>query len=203
MRGKRPRYNIYIDDAPSLELSDWTIGRFGLRIGDELDRQSIDKIKSAEAEAQAKNIAINFLSYRLRSSKEISDHLIKKGFENECSEKIVGRLIELKMIDDIKFAEIFVRDRLKRKPCGPALLRRQLTVKGIPVRTIDKIIEEFVPVENQKMAALEALKRKMNLTKRTSSRLTEEKRKKRLLDFLLRRGFSYEIALKTIRTTVE
>jgi len=75
---------VHLDGVPALELSDWTIGKYGLRTGDDLDEHTVDKIKSTEAETQAKNIAINYLSYRQRSSKEIIDHLIKKGSHVNC-----------------------------------------------------------------------------------------------------------------------
>jgi SOS response regulatory protein OraA/RecX len=63
----------------------------------------------------------------------------------------------------------------------------------------DEVIAELVSPQKQQTAALQAAKRKMQLSKKD---LDAEKRKKRLLDFLLRRGFSYDIALKTIRTTL-
>jgi regulatory protein len=186
-----------------MELSDWTIGKFGLRTGDDLDGQTIDKLKSAEAETRAKNIAINYLSYRQRSSKEVVVHLTKKGFDQECAEDVTQHLQTLKMIDDDRFAHAFVRDRLKRKPTGQALLRQQLLVKGISSVMTDKVLAELISPQSQQASALQAAKRKIQLTQTTAKKIDAEKRKKRILDFLLRRGFSYEIALKTIRTTLD
>jgi regulatory protein len=203
LRGKRQRYSVYLDDVPSLELSDWTIGKCGLRTGDDLDEQTVDKIKSTEAETQAKNNAINYLSYRQRSSKEIIDHLIKKGFTRECAEDVTRQLQSARMVNDLEFAYAFIRDRLKRKPTGQALLRMQLLAKGITSTTADMVISELVSPQSQQTSALQAAKRKIQLTQYSKKSSDEEKRKKRLLDFLLRRGFSYEIALKTIRTTLD
>ncbi len=186
-----------------LELSDWTIGKCGLHTGDDLDEQTLDKIKSTEAETQAKNIAINYLSYRQRSSKEIIDHLMKKGFARECAENVTHQLQSMRMVNDLEFARAFVRDRLKRKPTGQALLRMQLMAKGIISSMTDMVLAELISPQSQQASALQAAKRKMQLTKYSKRNLDEEKRKKRLLDFLLRRGFSYEIALKTIRTTLD
>jgi regulatory protein len=203
IRGKRVQYGVYLDGSLALELSDWTIGKFGMRTGDDLDEQLIDTIKSAEAETRAKNIAINFLSYRSRSSKEIIFHLTKKGFEHECAENVLRHLQSLKMIDDDRFAHAFVRDHLKRKPTGQALLRQQLLTKGISSAMADKVLAELVSPQSQQASALQAAKRKIELTQHLTKKIDAEKRKKRILDFLLRRGFSYEIALKTIRTTLD
>jgi regulatory protein len=203
IRGKRALYGIYIDGSPAIELSDWTIGKFGLRIGDDLDEQSIDMLKTTEAETRAKNIAINYLSYRPRSSKEVIVHLTKKGFEPECAESVTRHLQSLKMIDDNQFAHAFVRDRLKRKPTGQALLRQQLLMKGIQSSMAEKVLTELVSFQSQQESALQAAKRKIQLTQHLKKNINKEKRKKRILDFLLRRGFSYEIAIKTIRTILD
>jgi regulatory protein len=203
IRGKRSQYSVLLDSSHSLELSDWTIGKFGLRTGDDLDEQTIDKLKSSEAETRAKNIAINFISYRPRSSKEVILHLTKKGFEQECAEGVTLHLQSVKMIDDNQFAYAFVRDKLKRKPTGLGLLRQQLLSKGISSAMADKVLTELVSPQNQQASALLAAKRKIQLTQRAAKKNDAEKRKKRILDFLLRRGFSYEIALKTIRTTLD
>jgi regulatory protein len=203
IRGKRGLYSVILDDGATLAVSDWTIGKCGLRAGDDLDGQTIEKIISTESETRAKNIAVNFLSYRIRSSKEIIDHLVKKRFARPCAEEVAHQLQSAGLVNDIKFAQAFVRDRLKRKPMGAALLRTQLLSKGMSSADADAVLADLLSPQNQQAAALQAAKRKIQ-TIRNSRRVTdEEKQKKRLLDFLLRRGFSYELALKTIRTTMD
>ncbi|MGD1045911.1 MAG: RecX family transcriptional regulator [Bacteroidota bacterium] len=203
IRGRRQRYSVHLDGVPVLELSDWTIGKCGLRTGDDLDEPTVDKIKSTEAETQAKNIAINYLSYRQRSSKEIIDHLTKKGFTHKCAEDVTRQLQSARMVNDLEFARAFVRDRIKRKPTGQALLRTQLLAKGITSSMTDMVLAELISPQSQQASALQAAKHKIQVTQYSKRNIDTEKRKKRLLDFLLRRGFSYEIALKTIRATLD
>ena len=193
---------MHLDGVPALELSDWTIGKCGLHTGDDLDDHTVDKIKYTEAETQAKNIAINYLSYRQRSSKEIVDHLTKKGFTRNCAEDVTRQLQSARMVNDLEFARAFVRDRIKRKPTGRALLRMQLIAKGISSSMTDMILTELISPQSQQASAMQAAIRKMRLM-HNSKNLDGEKRKKRLLDFLLRRGFSYEIALQSVRTTLD
>jgi regulatory protein len=203
LRGKRQLYSLHLDGVPALELSDWTIGKCGLHTGDDLDELTINKIKSTEAETRAKNIAINYLSYRQRSSKEIIEHLTKKGFARDCAEDVTRQLTSVRMVNDLEFARAFVRDRLKRKPTGQALLRMQLIAKGISSSMTDMVLTELISPQSQQASAFQAAKRKIRLMHNSKRDLGEEKRKKRLLDFLLRRGFSYEIALQTIRTALD
>jgi regulatory protein len=202
LRGRKSQYRISFEDSRALELSDWTIGKFGLRKGDDIDDATLAKVAKSESETRAKNIAVNYLSYRKRSAKEIRDHLIRKGIDRESSEKVVRDLQSAGILDDREFAHSFIKDRLLRKPAGLALLRRQLTAKGIASETAEEILEELVSPQLQQKAAMELVRRRLQLARRSLSGLDEDKRKKRLIDFLLRRGFSYEVTMKTIRATL-
>jgi regulatory protein len=202
LRGRKSQYRISFEGSRALELSDWTIGKFGLRKGDDIDDATLAKVAKSESETRAKNIAVNYLSYRKRSAKEIRDHLIRKGIDRESSEKVVRDLQSAGILDDREFAHSFIKDRLLRKPAGLALLRRQLTAKGIASETAEEILEELVSPQLQQKAAMELVRRRLQLARRSLSGLDEDKRKKRLIDFLLRRGFSYEVTMKTIRATL-
>ncbi len=200
--GRKPHYRVSLEGSQPLELSDWTIGKFGLRKGDDLDDAAVEKIIEAETETRAKSVAVNYLSYRQRSSKEIRDHLMRKGFERELCDKIINNLQSTGMINDREFARSFVKDRLLRKPAGFALFRQQLAAKGIAPDAAEQVLEELVSPQYQQKAALELVKRRMRLAHHSLSKLDAEKRKKRLVDFLLRRGFSYDVTVKTIRATL-
>jgi regulatory protein len=203
LRGKRQRYRVQFDDAPDLELSDWTLGKHALRTGDELDEKFLETIRTTETTIQAKNIAINFLSYRPRSTKEVSDHLVKKGFVRVFAREVAEQLQSVHLIDDLQFARMYVRDRLQRKPTGQALLRLQLSAKGISPAMADQVLGELISEKDQQAGAVQAAKKKNRLLHHGRTKMEEEKRKKRLLDFLLRRGFSFDIALKAVRITLE
>lgn len=205
VRGRKPRYMIEFDDAPALEVSDWTVGRFGLCTGDEIDDLKRFQIATAEAEAQAKNIAINFLSYRPRSRKEIEMHLMKKGFDEAIAGQAADKLQSLSMVNDLEFARMFVRDRLQRKKIGTSLLRQQLIQKGIARTIIDTICSELVTPDQQKHAAFEAAEKYQQRSheakrKKMFSPIEVQKHKKRLFDFLIRRGFSIDLTRQTVET---
>ena len=203
IRGKRQLYSVILDNGTTLAVSDGTIGTCGLRTGDDLDDQAIENIKSTEAKTQAKNIAVNYLSYRQRSSKEIIGHLIKKGFERLSAEEVTRELQSAGLVNDLAFAQAFVRDRLKRKPTGAALLRSQLLAKGMSSAQTDAVLANLITPQGQQAAALQAAKRKIQAMRNSRKITDDEKQRKRLLDFLLRRGFSFELAQKTIRTTMD
>jgi regulatory protein len=203
LRGKRGRYSVYLNGSQAFELSELIIGRTGLCTGDEIDSKEIGRIREKEAELQAKNTAINFLSYRQRSSHEVLGHLLKKGFTRERSQKTVDRLRKLNMINDLNFAYAFARDRLKRGQTGQILLRRQLLAKGIGSDVADKVLAELISDSSEESSAFKAVRKKLKGIRPVSGAIDTGKQKKRILDFLLRHGYTYDIAIRTINRTID
>lgn len=58
-------------------------------------------------------MAMNYLSYQLRSKKEIFTYLKEKEIEPEDRVKIVQRLEELRLLDDAIFSESYVRTAMR------------------------------------------------------------------------------------------
>ncbi len=197
---KRPLYAVYVDGALAFEVSDDTLVKFALGVGETLDDAKVEQIVTGEAQHRALQIAINYVSYRPRSTREIIDHLRRKSFSGELARKVTQHLQKKNLVDDVSFAHMFVRDRLKRKPTGTAMLRQQLLAKGIPPNVIERVLNELVNDEDQQRAAEELASKRLSHSSGTFARLDATKRKRRLFDYLLRRGFSTAIATKTVHT---
>ncbi len=198
-KSKRPQSIVYVDGAHAFELSDDVLLKFGLRVGDTLDDAKVEQIVTGEAQYRAQSLAVNYISYRPRSTKEIVDHLRKKGFAVELAKKVTQHLQKKNLVNDAEFAGMFVRDRLKRKPIGTAMLRQQLMTKGIPPHIIERVLGQLVNNEDQERAAEELAAKRLTLSSGSFARLDPSKRKRRLFEYLLRRGFSTDIATKTVR----
>ncbi len=198
-KGKKPLFAIYLDGEYSFDVSETVLAQFGLRTGEQLDDRRLQTIKGTANQKRAEEIAVNYVSYRPRSSKEVQDHLIRKGYSKDVAESVVSHLESVRLINNFEFARMFVRDRLRRKPTGRALLQKQLSVKGIPSTFIRRVLDENISDEDQKSAARELAARRLRLTKRSMARLDLMKQKQRLTGYLLRHGFSTEIVQKTIQ----
>ena len=198
-KSKRPQSIVYVDGARAFDLSDDVLVKFGISVGDNLDDAKVEQIVTSEANYRAQNLAVNYLSYRPRSTKEIVDHLRKKGFAVELAKKVTQHLQKKNLVNDAEFAGMFVRDRLKRKPIGTAMLRQQLMTKGIPPHIIERVLGQLVNNEDQERAAEELATKRLTLSSGSFARLDPPRRRRRLFDYLVRRGFSTDIATKTVR----
>jgi len=98
-------------------------------------------------------------------------------------------LIRLKLINDAEFAVMFAKNRMITKPCGQFLLTQELRLKGIADSDINKAIREaYAETSEPEVARQVAIK-----NKKKQIRLDEAKAQKRVSDFLMRRGFSWDI----------
>ncbi|MFU1850437.1 recombination regulator RecX, partial [Enterococcus faecium] len=77
--------------------------------GQELSDTLIEEIKKASSYDVGLQMAMNYLSYQLRSKKEIFTYLKEKEIVPEDRVKIVQRLEELRLLDDAIFSESYVR----------------------------------------------------------------------------------------------
>ncbi len=136
---------------------------------------------------------MNILSYRDRSKKEIRDKLVLKGYNPTVVETVIGDLTSVGLVDEKRFARAWIRDRLQVAHKGKRIAQLELVKKGVPKDTIAEAFNEE-PADEEAIA-LEVVakygKRLKNLEPR--------KRKKRLYDLLLRRGFSFN----TIQTVLK
>src|SRR5690349_11464135 len=74
--------------------------------------------------------ALRILQYRFNSEAELRRKLAAKKFDADAIDAAIARLREEKWLDDERFAEAFVRTRM-RKRVGPLRVRRELNAAGV------------------------------------------------------------------------
>ena len=129
------------------------------------------------------NKALDIVSRREHSEKEIKNKLLEKFDAPEIIEQVVLKLIENNLINDVSFAEMYVLIR-KRKGFGPKKIQFELMARGI-----DDSISSLVITEegSWKEAAQKAFNKKF---KNGASQEFKERNKQKT--FLQNRGFSFE-----------
>ena len=146
---------------------------------------------------KALNYCLYLLGRQSYSRKQLRDKLTRKKYEPQIIEDTLEKLSQWQYLDDRKFAADFAAQRLKFKPRGPRLVEQELRTKGI-----GRDLARQVTVDT--MARLELNEEKLAraaLTKKIGSykKINADKGKSRALNFLIRQGFSYEIANKLVR----
>ena len=134
--------------------------------------------------------AVRLLAERPRSRKEISDRLASARFDEEVISLVLYKLEKEKLLDDRDFAEQWVHSRGLKY--GASRISRELRMKGIDADTASEVLESLSEDEQLLRAADFALR------KIRSQRSGEDpqKLKQRVTAAIVRRGYSWNIALK-------
>ena len=141
-----------------------------------------------------KAAALRFLKIRPRSIAELREKLVDKNFSSTEIETTLHDLTVSGLLNDRAFTKSWINYRLAR-PFGFRRIIQELKAKGID----PEIIEQAVGEVKESYAPEDVA---MDLAQRRYQRLPNidpVKKKKRVLDFLLRRGFETSIAMKVLR----
>lgn len=136
-------FNIFLDNQFAFGVSEKTLTEFRLFKGTELDDEQIEKIKQAELDSRATNLAMNFLSYQPRSIYEVLQYLNKHEINPEAQNKAIEALTELGYLDDKKYCELFIKNNLRVGKDGPNSVKNKLVKKGVDSETIQNCLDEF------------------------------------------------------------
>jgi len=186
---RKDRYNIFIDDEFKFGLDEGTLIKFDLRKGIEITQEEIEKIENEEVNAKAFNVAANFLKTRERSKKEIRDKLKMKEYLPSVIEKVLEKLERLNIVNDKRFAEMFVRDRTRLNPKGRRALQMELAQKGIDKKTIEEVLLETFSEDVE----AESLKKIFEKAEKKYSGFEDQEKKQKIIKYLFSKGFSWDI----------
>ncbi len=141
----------------------------------------------------ARGSALRFLKIRPRSVEELREKLLKKGFSLQEIAETVEYLTGIALLDDRAFTKSWIAYRLAR-PFGFRRIILELQQKGIAQDIIDEAIAEIKPQVTEAETVLE-------LARRRYARLTgdAERKKKRVFDYLARRGFDAGDIFKVLK----
>ncbi len=144
---------------------------------------------------KARAYVLRLLKYHPRTIFEVSDKLYRKGYKKEIIENLIKDFRERKYLDDKAFARLWVSSRMSLKPEGRYLLRKELQEKGVCADIIEEVLADTISGSDElEIARTVALNRKKVL-----GGIDKTKSKKRIYDYLLRRGFDFEMVYKVIK----
>ena len=129
------------------------------------------------------NKALDLLSRREHSSKEIREKLLLRFDDNIIINSVITKLEENNLINNTRFAEAYVSSR-KRKGFGPKKISFELLSKGVSESVANRIIDEE---GGWKRAA------KLAFTKKFKNGLSSDvKNSLKQKSFLKNRGFGFK-----------
>ena len=124
---------------------------------------------------------------------------IKKGYDSEILDRIIAELEEKNYINNYAFAKKYVHDKFRFNNWGPNKIKAELSKKKIEKSTITHILEE----EFDQQSKIETINVLIEKKKPSLLRTEPEKRRKKIFDYLFRKGYDSSIILKEIDDLLE
>ncbi len=200
VRKLRNKIILHFDNSETLEIAYEVYLNSGLIKGDEVDKKKIEKLKYENEFFQTKSSAYRYLGNRNHSSFELRVKLTKKGYQKLIIEKVIKDLSAKGYINDQKFAESFVKNRIEKRKEGIVKINSELRKKGISNEIISDVINNFTDDPIHLQNALQLTRKKYQSLKNKD--LDFKKLKGRLFNFLKGKGYTTEIILKVLDTVL-
>lgn len=190
------RISVFVDNEFKFAVDDSLVIKYNLYEGKDITKGELGTLKKEDVTKQYLHKAVSYISRRPRSRKEIEIYLKKKLEKKDYNalDHVLNKLKEDDYINDEKFASWWIKNRISCKPRGQYRLGAELRKKGIDKDIIDEKLSELLTREKEIEMARELYKKKR---RRYGKDLTL-KEKKRIIDFLFRKGFKYNIIKKVI-----
>ncbi|MDT0646888.1 regulatory protein RecX [Zunongwangia sp. F260] len=135
---------------------------------------------------------MQFCAYRDRSHKEVEEKLKEMNMIPAAQEQIIIKLMQENFLNEERFARSFVRGKFRIKKWGRIKIKQELKLKDISSPII-KIALTEIDKDDYLSTLHEVAEKKSKLIKESNP----FKKKKKLADHLLRRGYEaslvYEI----------
>jgi len=146
---------------------------------------------------KAKEIALHFLDYKMRTEKEIYYRLKKEDYNDEIIEEVICFLKEYNCINDKYYVEMFVREKSKLNPIGKNKILYELNNKGIKKEIVNTVLEELEFDEFMLIDKILNDKFDFNNLNNLKDEISYLEKNK-IYNYLTRRGFNSSIILSEL-----
>mgnify|MGYP005762612945 CR=1 FL=1 len=188
----KKRVNIFVDNAFFCGLNKETAILFRLKENSEIDENTL---KNAIFESEVKSAfekAIDYISSRIHTKKELFDKLFKKGFEKKVIDSAIFKLEEYNYVNDELFAKTFVQENYKY---SKKMLENKLKQKGVLSEIISNVLELNTDEKEEELCEKQL---KKLLKSKNKNNFSKEELQKIYMS-LFRKGFEFDLIKKVCR----
>jgi regulatory protein len=188
--GRGKTIKLFLDGKFAFSLKEEVVLRERLETGMELSKTRIESLQEDNRYQKCLDAALRLLNYRPRSEQEITMRLQQRGFNGNDIQTVLSNLKRQGLIDDSNFARFWNDNRQSFSPCSRRMTEIELRQKGVSLDVIEQEVSAIDDAANSYRVAFKYA-RNLNADDYPGFR-------RRLGEYLRRRGFGYEIINTTI-----
>lgn len=195
---KRPKFRYLIHFGPHrVQVHEDVMIKYRMIKGSSFTKSDLLEIIAADEKQQAYVDALNYLSRKPRTTREISQRLKEKGREEQVITEIVTRLEGEGLVNDALYAQEWAGQRVKNRGKGKMWVRQELRQKGVSKPLIEEALGSVSEEEEYHSALAMGAKK----WRQTSGEVLDRKRKTGA--YLMRRGFSGSLVTRVLRSLIQ
>ena len=190
----KTKYKVYLDEQFAFVLYKGELSRYRIQEGVELSQEIIDVIKQEVLLKRAKLRAMHLLNAMDRTESQLCLKLKQNLYSDDVIEKAVQYVKSFGYVEDQGYAERFIHNHQQSKSKREIYVA--LSQKGVSREQIELAMETCY----EEVDELDAI-RKIAEKKRFSPEESTDAEKKKLYDYLLRKGFRSEDIRQVIQVS--
>ncbi len=177
----------------TIELDEDTIIQYGVFKDKVFTTEEFEQIILKGLENKSLLKALNYISYQVRSEKEVIDYLKNNQLPSQIIESIIQKLKQLGYLNDERFAYDIFEYESKVKLQGPFYIENKLYKKGINKDLVNAVIQSYtidLQIENIQLI--------INKEINKLSKYPVRKQKQLLCNKLIQRGYESSIVFEQV-----
>lgn len=187
LKGRQKYRVLYLDGIKSGNFFEESLFKFGIKEGSHLSEKEINQLKRFQKEGEAERVAINYLSYKPRSINEVRRKLWSKKISDVMIDITIEKMKNYGYLDDEKYTRGWIEERIRTRGFSSSKIKSELFLKGISKEIIENNLTEIYTPELEIKTAKRIAKKQM----RKYKNLDEKVIRRRIINFLLRKGYNY------------
>lgn len=155
-------------------------------------------LKPEEAWKKAKQVCFDLLAVRARTTEELRQALLRRGCDEEVGDALLVKLTESGLLDDVAFAEEWVRSRHSDRGLARQALIAELREKGVE-GSVAVAAADQLDRDTEEQRAHELVRKRL----RSMTGLDGRTATRRLLGLLARRGYPQGLSHSVVREELD
>jgi len=179
------RFNIKCRSGDVFGISGDVLLMYGIVEGQDLSIDLISKIKTDDIIHSIKAKALNFLSYRMRSTREVEVSLLQKGYHSSDIKIVLDELTLKGYLNDEEFSRVYANYLIKTKMLGRIAVINRFMKHKINQEILNPILDTVYDKYPPSLLIKKIIKKRLK-----TDELNIGKNKK-MIDHLRRKGYTW------------
>lgn len=195
-KNNKQRVSVFVDNEYAFSLDETDAVLLKIKPGRELSQKDIENCIMECNYTKARDKALDILSRKPVSKKELENALSQKGFDEAVTVQVIEEMTDLGYVDDYEYGSLFL-EHCRLKMWGEKKIRYEMKQKGIDDAVIGELLSE-TDFENDTEEMV-----KLIISKYGTEDLSDMKTKARITRYFASRGFDFSFIDRLIRLAIE